>query len=336
MNPALRFLILTDHRDHTDQNSLYALAPRLAADPRCAVLHIASRGLPANAAFFDARALTQVQCAVVEQSFAYHPAGTIFTHNTFPATLADYDVVWMRLPHPASEAFLLRVESAAQANAQLIINRPSGLLETGNKAYLRHFAEFCPPLALVNSAAEVYAFPERFAAVLKPLHAHGGNGIVKIINGLAEEDGQTFPLDTWLARRAEQLQTEGYLAMKFLDRVTEGDKRILVVNGKVLGASLRLRPPDGWLCNVAQGGRSVPAEIDAEEQKMIDVIAPLLLAKGVVFFGMDTLVGDDGQRVLSELNTLSIGGFPQAEAQSGRPILQQAIDELFNYCYANR
>ncbi|MEL7221577.1 MAG: hypothetical protein AAGJ93_09680, partial [Bacteroidota bacterium] len=58
---------------------------------------------------------------------------------------------------------------------------------------------------------------------------------------------------------------------------------------------------------------------------------PRLQEAGVLIYGVDTLMGDDGKRVLSEINTLSIGGFPQAEAQSGRPIISQTIELLFNY-----
>ena len=71
--------------------------------------------------------------------------------------------------------------------------------------------------------------------------------------------------------------------MQFLEGVRNGDKRVLVVNGQILAASLRLPAPDSWLCNVAQGGTSIAAEVTPEEQRMVAEIAPALLAKGVVF-----------------------------------------------------
>ena len=79
------------------------------------------------------------------------------------------------------------------------------------------------------------------------------------------------------------------------------------------------------------GGTSILADVTPEEQAMIAAIAPTLLEKGIVIFGADTLMDDDGKRVLSELNTNSIGGFPQAEAQTGRPILQQTINGIYDY-----
>ena len=100
---------------------------------------------------------------------------------------------------------------------------------------------------------------------------------------------------------------------------------------KILAASLRLPAEDSWLCNVAQGGTSVPSQVDADEIKIIETITPKLLEAGILIFGADTLVNDDGKRILSEVNTLSIGGFPQAEKQTGKPILQQTIDAIMQY-----
>ena len=48
-------------------------------------------------------------------------------------------------------------------------------------------------------------------------------------------------------------------------------------------------------------------------------------------FGADTLTDDDGKRVLSEVNTLSIGGFPHAEAQTGKPIISITIQKIIDY-----
>ncbi len=64
---------------------------------------------------------------------------------------------------------------------------------------------------------------------------------------------------------------------------------------------------------------------------MIELIGPALKAEGILIFGADTLVNDDGKRVLSEVNTLSIGGFPPTQAQSGRPVVAQTIEKIVNY-----
>jgi glutathione synthase len=189
---------------------------------------------------------------------------------------------------------------------------------------------------LCHSIEEILDFAAKFPIVLKPLKEYGGKGLLKI-NGAELNDGAlNFDTKTYLQQQKKYIETEGYLAMKFLKNVSKGDKRILVVNGKILAASLRLPAENSWLCNVAQGGTSVASEVDADEIKMIETITPKLLEAGILIFGADTLVNDDGKRILSEVNTLSIGGFPQAEKQTGKPILQLTIDEIINYVNSGR
>ncbi|MCP9236665.1 RimK family alpha-L-glutamate ligase [Lewinella sp. JB7] len=312
----LSFLVLTDHRGHSTQNSLYALVTTLARDPRCARVAVASRGDARNEAFFrnSPEPSEEVWGFQVREELKFAADGGRFNGELAPLHPEDYDVVWLRLPHPVQTERFERL----QRPGTLVVNDPAGIARTGDKSFLLHFPEWTPPVRLVHSAGEVRTFARNFPLVLKPLRAYGGQGIVRVDGPDALPD-----LDF----------REPYLAMKFLKNVSEGDKRILVVNGKILAASLRIPPPGEWLCNVARGGTSVGADVTPEEIELIDALAPELLRHGICFCGVDTLTNDDGRRVLSEINTLSIGGFPQAEAQTGRPILQQTIDEFLTYCH---
>ena len=323
----MRFLILTDHRGHSDQNSLYALARTLVSDPRADVVLVASRGNSANDSFFAGELSAALAVTPATANFAYDPTGRQFTQTLLFTTLTAADVVWLRLPPPAEGPFFTALSYLAPASSPRIINDPAGVLLTGNKAFLLNFPEWTPPTLRAQTAAELRAFAEHHPLVLKPLTEYGGRGLVRIREGRVETDGRSYPLDDWLVGT----DPADYLAMQYLKNVTEGDKRILVVNGRILGASLRLPAPGEWLCNVARGGTSILAEVSERERAMVAAITPTLLRHGVVFCGIDTLTDDDGQRVLSEINTTSIGGFPQAEAQTGRPVLQQTIDELFAY-----
>ncbi|SEQ64472.1 ATP-grasp domain-containing protein [Neolewinella agarilytica] len=338
-----QFLILTDHRGHSDQNSLYALTRKLAKDPRTAFVFVASRGDERNRAFFAGELKAPLFGCEASEHFNYDPSGDQFCGEDRQFTAAEADVIWLRLPPPADEAFFARLSSIVPAHSAgsvttdapssgpVIINNPAGILETGSKAFLHNFPGFTAAVRRVQSKLEVQRFAAQHPIVLKPLQEYGGRGLVRIMNGTAEVNGHSFPLDDWLESATNDLEAGNYLAMKYLKNVSAGDKRILVVNGQILGASLRLPAPGQWLCNVAQGGSSVPAEASPEEKEMIAAIAPVLLKKGIVIFGADTLMDDDGKRVLSELNTNSIGGFPQAEAQTGRPILQQTINGIYEY-----
>lgn len=106
------------------------------------------------------------------------------------------------------------------------------------------------------------------------------------------------------------------LAMKYLKKVCQGDKRIIVANGRVVGATLKTPKEGSWLCSLARGGSSSFAKPDELEIRIAETISPVLTDKGIVFFGFDTLVDDDGHRVLSEINTLNVGLLSEAELYS--------------------
>lgn len=328
---SLNWLILTDHSGHSLHNSMYALTRTLAADARTASVFVASRGDGRNAAFFGGALASRLYGRMATPDFSFDPTGAQFTESPQSTFYGEADVVWLRLPPPADPVFFAHLTSYAPASAPSIVNHPTGILETGSKAFLTHFPDFTPAVRRVQSTDEVQRFAAQFPVVLKPLREYGGKGLVRILDGMAEVDDQRQPLDRWLKDNATSIEAGDYLAMKYLKNVTAGDKRILVVNGNILGASLRLPAAGQWLCNVAKGGTSVVAETTPEEEAMVAAIAPVLLERGVVIFGADTLLDDAGKRVLSELNTNSIGGFPQAQEQTGRPILQQTIDGLYGF-----
>lgn len=323
-------LVLTDHRGHSDQNSIYALVAALAQHQQCAQVQVASRANPQNNSFFELQQASTVHALEAGKDFAFDPTGQQFLGNTQLVDVSTVDFIFMRLPRPITDQFLnYLLQVAPQA---VFVNHPKGIMETSTKEYLLKFPEVCPPMQLCHSSEQVKAFAAQFPIVLKPLREYGGKGIVRIENGQVHTGTeQPQDLERYLATIQEELTTAGYLAMKFLKNVSQGDKRILVVNGQILGASLRLPPPDSWLCNVAQGGQSVMATVSPEEEWIVQQIMPHLLSAGIVVFGMDTLTNDEGKRVLSEINTLSIGGFPQAAAQTGRPVVELAIDGIIQY-----
>ena len=205
------------------------------------------------------------------------------------------------------------------------------MIETGNKQFLLQLESVCPPIKLCKSVQDLKSFSNAFPVVLKPLKAHGGKGVVKIEDNIVYDGNQSQSLEDYLKRIQHELVKDGFLAMKFMKNVHEGDKRLIVANGKIVACSLRVPAKGKWLCNVAQGGKSEKTTVTKREKEIIDYIAPILLKKGVVMFGADTLVNDDGERVLSEINTMSVGGIFPAEQENNSNISQVIMNEYFNY-----
>ena len=272
----------------------------------CERIDVASRGNAANDAFFYGFENTQLQVHRLQRSaiFQFQEMGTQFLTNTMLVDPMDYDVVMMRLPRPIPDGFFEFLETIF-AN-KMIINRPRGILMTSSKAFLLNFPSVCPPMQLVRTVEELDVFKSEYDFVLKPFENYGGKGIIKIEGDQVQEAGKTISYTDFKAAYAHQRTP--YLAMQFLKNVSQGDKRIVVVNGEVIGSVLRLPAKGNWLCNVSQGGKAVETRLTPEEHKIAEIISPVLHQHGIIAYGFDTLVDDSGKRVLSEINTLSIGG----------------------------
>jgi len=323
----LKILVLTDHTNHSKENSLYALVQAMRKHPLCAQLDVATRGFEGNHLFFENNQTSSLFACKTTEDFAFSADGEAFNKKIFSTSLRNYEVVWLRMPPPLSKAFLDFL--IQEFPDQLIINDPAGIYKTGSKAFLVKFPDLCPPMKICTSIADIKAFKNKFPIVLKPFRDYGGRGIVRIDGATVWDGKEQMTFDDFTKKM--EGKPINYLGVKFLKRVGEGDKRIIVVNGKIMGASLRLPAKDSWLCNVAMGGSSHLAEVTAKEVEMVQQINPVLSKMGIVMYGLDTLVADNGERVLSEINTTSIGGLPQIAQLQGKPLVQEATDLMWNY-----
>jgi glutathione synthase len=324
-----KILCLTDHSGHSAENSVYAILSQLHAHPRCRELVVASRGNMANTSFFKDYKFDKIYGAVVNSSFKHDNEGKSYYVNSKIYNTEEFDIVLMRLPRPMSDDFLLGLKDALKT--PIFINDPAGMITCSSKAFLLNFTELCPPIKLCHSIEDVREFTSQYDTVLKPLRDYGGRGLLKI-TGQIVHDGESYhATDEYLDSIKVNIEKDGYIAMKYLENVRQGDKRLIVVGGEIMAASLRLPPDDSWLCNVALGGTSVTAEADENEKKIVKDINPLLEENGILIYGVDTLMGDDNKRILSEINTLSIGGFPQSEKQTGQPIIKRTLNKIIEY-----
>ncbi len=320
-------LVVTDHSTHSASNSLYELVLALHNDTRNLNVWVCSRAVIENSDFFNGKLNSPVYATAVKNSFAFDPEG-LFLHQTADLILLnDIDVILIRIPQPLNKKFLLSLESILQK--EYIINSPSGTIETSSKEFLLSVAQLCPSPQMCYSVNDAIELSHQYEIVLKPLYSYGGRGIVRLSPQFFWVGSKRFDAKEF-ASLLPQHQFP-MLAMKYLHNVSFGDKRTVVVNKQILGSALRMPPADSWICNVAQGGHALISEADEEELAIERILTPLLFEKGIIMYGFDTLVDDNGLRVLSEINSLSIGGLGPIEELSGRPILKQAASLLWDY-----
>ncbi len=323
----LRMLVLTDHHSHSAENSIYALLRALRLHPACAGIDVASRANPFNRPFFERWRSRRLFASPVDASFGYYPDGRRFQRLLRAVSIDDYDLVLLRLPPPLPEGFLHFLTDHFPESQ--IINRPSGIRETSSKKFLLQFPDLCPDMQLCRTVDEVLAFAGRFPAVFKPLQNYGGRGIVRIEKDQVWEGNTVKPLSAFLNTLSEGPCE--LLGMRFLRNLSQGDKRVVVCNRTLLGASLRMPAHGSWVCNAAQGGTPYRADITAEERQIARRLTPALFERGIVLFGFDTLVDDNGRRVLSEINTASIGGLVQMARLNGEPMVARIAGLIWDY-----
>ena len=323
-----KILTLTDHLTHSSENSLYALMSEMVKHNACAKIDIASRSNPDNHAFFYELESTYLWVKTINESLSFDSTGKQFIEDTNDFNnIEEYDFIILRLPRPIPDGFFEYLESIFPA--ERIFNRPSSIQETGSKAFLLNFQDCCAPIKLCHSIEDIEAFKTQFPIVLKPLENYGGKGIVRIEKETVWSGQKTIGWEIYKAQLTEN--DFPILAMEFLKNVHLGDKRIIISNGEVVGTSLRLPAEGSWMCNVAQGGKAVTTELAEEEKIIVEKVSKVLTPKGIVLYGLDTLMGNEGKRVLSEINTLSIGGIPQAGILAGKPTLEDAVKNLWTY-----
>lgn len=266
----------------------------------------------------------------VTNAFAFDPEGAYFRKPSEKVSIRSYDAVLLRLPHPVAPEFWNFLEK--EFPSTLFINRPSGMMVAGNKKFMLNFPSVCPSMCLCDTLSEIETFKSKFPIVLKPVASYGGKGIVKISGdqvSFSEGGKSNFQK---FAQEYER-NPQQYLAVKYLENVGKGDKRIVLCCGEVLGAAIRYPAPGNWVCNVAQGGSSAASAPDENEIEIIKTIDPGLQKLGVLFYGIDTLMGDDGRRVLSEINALSIGGLHAMKNAEGIPAIKRASDLLWEHIH---
>lgn len=184
----------------------------------------------------------------------------------------------------------------------LIINNPTAIRSHSEKMMAFKFAQFIPPSILISSLQnEALEFiKEHKQVVIKPLYWFGG----KYLEFLEYDNTSNIKKRIAVALKNH----EHIIIQKFLQKVYEGDKRIIVIDGKAVAVMRRIPQPGNFIANLAAGGSAEKTEITPKEQKIIDVIGPYLKSQGIIFAGVDMI-----DEYLIEINITSPTGLVAIE-----------------------
>ncbi|WP_140910158.1 glutathione synthase [Cognatiluteimonas lumbrici] len=227
-------------------------------------------------------------------------------------------VVLMRSDPPVDSEYIhdTQVLGMAQAAGALVVNDPQGLRDYNEKLAALLFPECCPPTLVSRDPAALKAFvAEHGEAVLKPLDGMGGRSIFRAAAG-----------DANLNVILETLVGGGRMAMaqRWLPEISEGDKRILLVDGVPVDYCLaRIPQGDEFRGNLAAGGRGEGRPLSERDRWIAARVAPEMKARGMLFVGLD-VIGD----WLTEVNVTSPTCIRELDAQFGLNIAGMLFDAI--------
>lgn len=220
--------------------------------------------------------------------------------------LADMDVVWLRQDPPFDMGYITTTHLLEHLMPEtLVVNDPFWVRNSPEKLLVLRFPDLIPPTMIARDLASLRAFKEKHGdIILKPLYGNGGAGVFRL-----------DPNDRNLASLHELftgINREPLIAQKFLPAVSEGDKRVILVNGEPVGAINRVPQPGETRSNMHVGGRPVKTELTARDREICAAIGPVLREKGQIFVGID-VIGD----YLTEINVTSPTGIQELERFDG-------------------
>jgi glutathione synthase len=218
----------------------------------------------------------------------------------------DVDVVLMRQDPPFDLSYITACHMLELITGEtLVLNDPAGVRSSPEKILPLMFPELMPPTLISRNPEAIDDFRARHKDIIvKPIYGHGGAGVFR----LKEEDSN---LDSLLELFFSNSR-EPVMVQAFLPAVSEGDKRIMLVDGKAVGA-LNRRPKSGQVrSNLVVGGTAEKSDLSDADKHICEAIGPELRKRGLVLTGIDVIGGR-----LTEINVTSPTGVQAIKKLSG-------------------
>ena len=174
-----------------------------------------------------------------------------------------------------------------------IINNPTSIRNISEKLYSAKYQKFMPSTIFTKNIDEIKKFlKHQKKIILKPIHSFGGNDI--------------YLLSKFNSRLIKKfIKKHGHImCQKFLSKIHKGDKRIFIINGKIVGAISRIPKKGSLLSNLSKGGKAINTKITSLEKKISKKIAYDLKNEKIFFAGIDFI----DQKLNGDINVTSPTG----------------------------
>ena len=268
---------------------------------------------PETLSMRDGRIIASAQSLTVQDVVGDHCK----LGETSVVDLADVDVVLLRQDPPFDMAYVTTTHLLERIHPQtLVVNDPFSVRNAPEKVFVMKFPHLMAPTLITRDREQIDAFrAEHGDVVMKPLYGNGGAAVFKV----SREDpnfGSLFDLFSVTFR-------EPWVVQRFLPQVTEGDKRIILVDGEAAGAVNRVPAANDIRSNMVRGGAARPTDLTKREHEICETIGPDLKRMGLIFVGIDVIDGN-----LTEINVTSPTGLRAIKRLGGPDIAATIWDAI--------
>ncbi len=233
--------------------------------------------------------------------------------------LAGFDAVLMRKDPPFDAEYLYTTHLLTQAEREgaRVFNKPQALREHPEKLAILEFPLYIAPTLVTRDMEAVRAFhAEHRDIILKPLDGMGGMGIFRV-----KDDGLNLGAITESLTRDG---TQTIMVQRFLPAISQGDKRVLLIDGEPVPYALARIPQGGEVRgNLAAGGKGVAQPLSESDWAIARHLGPILAARGLLLVGLD-IIGEH----LTEINVTSPTCFQEITDQMGWNVAGRFMDAL--------
>lgn len=219
----------------------------------------------------------------------------------------DVDVVLMRQDPPFDLSYITATHLLERIEGEtLVVNNPASVRNAPEKIFVLDYARFMPPTMITRDLDQVRSFlVEHKDIVVKPLYGNAGSAVFRI-----GSDGANLSA---LVELFNESWVEPFMVQAFIPAVSEGDKRIVLVDGEVAGAINRVPGKGEIRSNLAVGGSALKTELTEREKEICAALGPELKRRGLLFVGIDVIGGE----WLTEINVTSPTGIVSIDAFNG-------------------
>lgn len=219
----------------------------------------------------------------------------------------DVDVVLMRQDPPFDLGYITATHLLERIQGEtLVVNNPASVRNAPEKLWVLDFDQFMPPTVITRSLGLARKFlAEQNEIVIKPLHGFAGGSVFRI-----GREGRNLAS---LIELFNKTYREPHVLQKFIPEISEGDKRIVLVDGEIAGSINRVPGQGEIRSNLAVGGTAAKSELTAREKEICAALGPELRSRDLLFVGIDVI----GGRWLTEINVTSPTGIVAIDRFNG-------------------